>query len=133
MHLLIPGYRVSDANAKVIAVPLRSVKEVIVSCQEHISFALFRAGQMQSVERAKAKLLKKEGTLGGAGLWDHYLIGKAQQRSSIMAPVCVRAAADFDLDCDAAYPGCLAFPDQAKDAFNRLSFATNAGLALIIC
>jgi hypothetical protein len=45
----------------------------------------------------------------------------------------IRIAADLDLQCGAAHPGCLPGAYQTEIAFNRLGFVANAGLALIVC
>jgi hypothetical protein len=87
---------------------------------------------MQGIENAEPKLLKERGALGRVRSRDHDFIGEGEQRGNIVPPVCIRVAADLDLQCSAAHPGCPPFAYQAKNAFNRLGFAANAGLALIV-
>ena len=107
-------------------------KQTVVGCQENVGPAELGASQMQGVENAEPKLLKVCGALGRARSWDHDLIGEGEQRGNIVPPVCIRVAADLDLQCSAAHPGCLSFTYQAKNAFHGFGFVANAGLALIV-
>jgi len=107
-------------------------KQTVVGCQENVGPAELGASQMQGVENAEPKLLKVCGALGRARSWDHDLIGEGEQRGNIVPPVCIRVAADLDLQRGAAHPGCPPFAHQPKNAFNRFGFAANAGLALIV-
>jgi hypothetical protein len=107
-------------------------KQTVVGCQENVGPAELGARQMQGVENAEPKLLKERGALGRAWSRDHDFIGEAEERGNIVPPVRIRVAADLDLQCRAAHPGCPPFAYHPENAFNRCGFAANAGLALIV-
>ena len=112
--------------------PTCAAKETIVRGEEHVDVPLFCTDQMEGIELAETKSLKRLGARRILGLRNDKFIREREERLDVVAPVQVRVAADFDLKYAAAHPSRPTRLHESKNALDGFCLVVDPCLALII-